>query len=84
MMIVDCFSSVRKTGYRQCVAYLLTNTRVRLDDFNQFYPIDKLVDLFIHAQITNSSELQINDHVNVRHSRSISNGKLLMYFFFSI
>ncbi|CAF4155786.1 unnamed protein product, partial [Rotaria magnacalcarata] len=40
--------SARTTGYRQCVVYLLGNTRIRL---NEFYPIDKLVDLFVNAEI---------------------------------
>jgi hypothetical protein len=59
------FFSVRKTGYRQCVGYLLSNTRLRLDDFYQFYPADKLFDLFITAPSTNNPEVLTKDHVNV-------------------
>jgi hypothetical protein len=59
-----CFS-VRKTGYRQCVGYLLSNTRIRLDDFYQFYPADKLYDLFITAQPTNNAEILTKEYVNV-------------------
>ncbi|CAF4557390.1 unnamed protein product, partial [Rotaria magnacalcarata] len=40
--------SARTTGYRQCVVYLLGNTRIRL---NEFYPVDKLFDLFVNAEI---------------------------------
>jgi len=60
-----CFVSVRKTGYRQCVGYLLANTRVRLDDFYQFYPADKLFDLFITAQPTNNAEILTKEYINV-------------------
>ncbi|CAF4402992.1 unnamed protein product, partial [Rotaria sp. Silwood2] len=56
---------VRKTGYRQCVGYLLSNTRIRLDDFYQFYPADKLFDLFITAQPTNNAEILTKEYVNV-------------------
>ncbi|CAF1556450.1 unnamed protein product, partial [Adineta ricciae] len=56
---------VRKTGYRQCVGYLLTNTRVRLDDFYQFYPADKLFDLFITAHPTNNAEILTKEYINV-------------------
>ncbi|CAF5160562.1 unnamed protein product, partial [Rotaria magnacalcarata] len=40
--------SARTTGYRQCVVYLLGNTRIRLDEF---YPVDKLFDLFVNTEI---------------------------------
>ncbi|CAF1410192.1 unnamed protein product [Rotaria magnacalcarata] len=56
---------VRKTGYRQCVGYLLANTRIRLDDFYQFYPADKLFDLFVNAQSINNAEILTKDYVNV-------------------
>ncbi|CAF3588391.1 unnamed protein product, partial [Adineta steineri] len=56
---------VRKTGYRQCVGYLLANTRIRLDDFYQFYPADKLFDLFITAQPTNNADILTKEYVNV-------------------
>ncbi|UJR37939.1 hypothetical protein I4U23_030624 [Adineta vaga] len=56
---------VRKTGYRQCVGYLLSNTRVRLDDFYQFYPADKLFDLFITAHSTNNAEILTKEYINV-------------------
>ncbi|CAF1083476.1 unnamed protein product [Rotaria sp. Silwood1] len=56
---------VRKTGYRQCVGYLLSNTRIRLDDFYKFYPADKLFDLFITAQPTNNAEILTKEYVNV-------------------
>ena len=57
--------SVRKSGYRQCVGYLLANTRLRLDDFYQFYPAEKLFDLFISALPTNNTELLGRESVNV-------------------
>ena len=66
------FLSVRKTGYRQCVGYALANTRVRLDDFYQFYPAEKLFDLFIGAQPVSTAESTAKEHVNVRSSVSCS------------
>ncbi|CAF3061010.1 unnamed protein product [Rotaria sp. Silwood2] len=57
--------SVRKTGYRQCVGYLLANTRIRLDDFHQFYPADKLFDLFVNTQSINDAEILTKEYVNV-------------------
>ena len=57
--------SVRKSGYRQCVGYLLANTRLRLDDFYQFYPADKLFDLFIGAIPTTTAEILARESVNV-------------------
>ena len=57
--------SVRKAGYRQSVGYLLSNTRLRLDDFYQFYPADKLYDLFTSAQPTSTAEILTKEYVNV-------------------
>ncbi|CAF2103024.1 unnamed protein product, partial [Rotaria magnacalcarata] len=45
-VLIKCMT--HESGYRQCVVYLLGNTRIRL---NEFYPIDKLVDLFVNAEI---------------------------------
>lgn len=60
------YFSVRKTGYRQCVGYVLANTRIRLDDFYQFYPAEKLYDLFITAQPINNAELLAKEYINVK------------------
>ncbi|CAF1290583.1 unnamed protein product, partial [Rotaria magnacalcarata] len=49
--------SARTTGYRQCVVYLLGNTRIRL---NEFYPVDKLFDLFVNTEILTK------EYVNVK------------------
>ncbi|CAF4307658.1 unnamed protein product [Rotaria magnacalcarata] len=49
--------SARTTGYRQCVVYLLGNTRIRLNDF---YPVDKLFDLFVNTEILTKEYLCID------------------------
>ncbi|CAF4923034.1 unnamed protein product [Rotaria magnacalcarata] len=49
--------SARATGYRQCVVYLLENTRMRPNDF---YPVDKLFDLFVNAEILTKEYVNVN------------------------
>ncbi|CAF4034176.1 unnamed protein product, partial [Rotaria magnacalcarata] len=53
---------VRTTGYHQCARYLLGNISIRLDEF---YPVHKLLDLFVNAEILTKEYANIESFIRV-------------------